>query len=141
MKKIFVAFLSTFLLLVLTFLSACSSSVAVGLVNVSKPNYHSVSFYSLKGKHSFTLKNQLNDDNCVLYYSTTLEKGEFNLYLEVDGQKILLKNEKEGVDSPAVEEYFDDVDFNKHRNVEITIETVNEVKNGKVIVRFETINA
>lgn len=141
MKKKFVAFLSTFLLLVLTFLSACSSSVAVGLVNVSKPNYHSVSFYSLKGKHSFTLKNQLNDDNCVLYYSTTLEKGEFNLYLEVDGQKILLKNEKEGVYSPAVEEYFDGVDFNKHRNVEITIETVNEVKNGKVIVRFETINA
>lgn len=141
MKKIFIVFLSTFLLLVLTFLSACSSSVAVGLVNVSKPNYHSVSFYSLKGKHSFTLKNQLNDDNCVLYYSTTLEKGEFNLYLEVDGQKILLKNEKEDVYSPAVEEYFDGVDFNKHRNVEITIETVNEVKNGKVIVRFETINA
>ena len=83
----------------------------------------------------------MNVDNCALYYSTTLEKGEFNLYLEVDGQKILLKNEKEGVNSPAVEEYFDSVDFNKHRNVEITIETVNEVKNGKVIVRFETINA
>ena len=141
MKKIFIVFLSTFLLLVLTFLSACSSSVAVGFVNVSKPNYHSVSFYSLKGRHTFTLKNQLNDDNCALYYSTTLEKGEFNLYLEVDGQKILLKNEKEGVNSPAVEEYFDGVDFNKHRNVEITIETVNEVINGKVIVRFETINA
>ncbi len=141
MKKIFVVFLSTFLLLVLTFLSACGGSIAIGLVNVSKPNYHSVSFYSLKGKHSFTLTNQLNDDNCVLYYSTTLEKGEFNLYLELDGQKTLLKNEKEGVNSPAVEKYFDGIDFNKHRNVKITIETVKEVKNGKVIVRFETINA
>ena len=142
MKKLFITFLSLFLLLITATLSACGGgNIAIGFVNVNKPNYHAVSFYSLRGTHSFTLTNQLSDDNCVLYYSTSLEKGEFNLYLEVDGQKILIANEKEGVYSPEVEKYFDGVDFNKHRKVEITIETVNEAINGKVIVRFEPKNA
>ena len=142
MKKLFITFLSSLLLLITAILSACGGgSLAIGMVNVNKPNYHAVSFYSLRGTHSFTLTNQLNDDNCALYYSTRLEKGEFNLYLEVEGQKILLTNEKEGVYSPDVEKYFDDVDFNKHRNVKIIIETVNEVKNGKVLVQFKPKNA
>ncbi|MBQ3572438.1 MAG: hypothetical protein IJA15_06395 [Clostridia bacterium] len=142
MKKLFITFLSSLLLIVLATLSACGGGyIAIGFVNVNKPNYHAVSFYSLRGTRSFTLTNQLSDDNCVLYYSTSLEKGEFNLYLEVDGQKILIANEKEGVYSPEVEKYFDGVDFNKHRKVKITIETVNEAINGKVIVRFEPKNA
>lgn len=138
MKKNLCIILTLLILLSATSFSACSNGgIAVGLVNAQNDNAHLVSFYSLKGSYSFELQNHLVGEPSSLVYSTSIENGEFNLYLQVNGEKYLITNTKEGLVADASEKRFEGVDFTNERSVKIIIEALPQAKNGKVFLTFK----
>ena len=123
MKKTFCIVLTLLILSSATLFCACGNGgIAVGLVNAQNDNARLVSFYSLKGSYSFELQNHLVGEPSSLVYSTSIENGEFNLYLQVNGEKYLITNTKEGVIADASEKRFEGVDFTNERSVKIIIE-------------------
>ena len=133
MKKIASITLALFFLFSTLLFSACSSvNVAVGFVSVSKNNFSSISFFTLKGSHVFQCVNS-EYQSANLSLTAEVEEGSFNLYYSLGNEKICLATVTP--DEP-LNLVYKDVMVGKNRTVKIYVETVTTAQNGKVVVEL-----
>ena len=128
MRKICIA-----LALIVTLVTLCGCSgyaksyAATMLITSSKGDEASMDFHTFNGTYNFKLK---RDDAAkhTLDFEASLDEGEMNVYIGVDGEKELLRTVKGGDfcdETITLDEKYDD-----EKTVYIILESVGKCKNG-----------
>ncbi len=132
MRKVISIILLSLILTLSIFISGCkysSSYFAIGFVRSADSKSGSMSFLSFEGRYIFKFKSDY--DSCKIQYSSKLEDGKANIFIDADGQKTKLFSAESGSEIKS-----ETMSLNKGI-IYIIIETDGKCENGSFSFKLE----